>query len=173
MSDIQLVRQPSAHITDADKEAVRRVLFGVIDGLGDQAKKRWRRFWNGVLRMEAGEIVEIHTRKPRSGPFHRRHMAIETRVFEAQERIDSFNDFRMWLKVGAGFVTWRAGPRGGVFPIPRSIAFSELEEDEMREVHENMVAFLRTDHATHYLWPKLPAQQRDAAMEALLQEFDE
>ena len=26
MSDIQLVRQPSAHITDADKEAVRRAL---------------------------------------------------------------------------------------------------------------------------------------------------
>lgn len=173
MSEILLVRQQAAEIPEPDREAVRRVLFGVIDGLGDQGKKRWRRFMNGLLKLTPGEIVEIHTKKPRSGVFHRRHMLIESRVFDAQERIVEFEQFRLWLKLGAGFVDWMPGPKGGVFPVPKSIAYDKLEEDAFREFHENCIAFLRTPHACKYLWPKLPEQQRAQAIESVLEDFDE
>lgn len=155
MSDITLSRQDLADITEADRLAVRRVLFGVIDGLGEHNRKRWRRFMGTLLRLAPGELVDIKTHKARHGPFHRMPMLLETRVFEAQERIEAFDDFRLWLKVGAGFVTWAAGPRGGVFPVPRSIAFDKLEEDDMRQFHEDAVALLRTLHAIKYPWPKL------------------
>lgn len=172
MTDIVLVRQQPQPIAPADADAARRVLFGLVDGLGERGKKQWRRFVNGLMRLEPGEMVEIKTRKPRSGPFHRRHMAMEQAVFEAQERFEQFDPgFRDWLKVGAGFVTWWPGPKGGVFPVPKSIAYDQLEDDEMREFHEAVVAFLRTEHAARALFPHLRALDGMAAVERLLEGF--
>lgn len=173
MADITLVRQQPTEIADADKESARRVLFGIVDGLGERGRKQWRRFVNGLLRLEPGEMVEIHTRKARSGPFHRRHMALEQRVFEAQERFESFKGYRDWLKVGAGHCDWYPGPRGGVFPVPKSIAYDQLEEDEMREFHDATVDFLRTEHAGRTLWKHLSATQRIEQIEFLLAGFGE
>lgn len=173
MADIVLVRQ-EGEIPEADREAARRVIFGAIDGLGEVHRKRWRRFWNGLLRLEPGEMAEIKTRKPRSGPFHRRHMKLEQVFFESQERFDIFDPvFRDWLKVGAGHVIWCPGPKGGVFPVPQSIAYDQIEEDEMREFHEKVVAFLRTDHAAKTLWPHLSPTARIEMVEGLLASFGE
>lgn len=173
MAEIVLVRQQPEPIAPSDAEAARRVLFGMVDGLGEMGRKRWRRFVNGLMRLEPGEMVEIRTRKPRSGPFHRRHMALEQAVFEAQERFEQFNPgFRDWLKVGAGHVDWFPGPKGGVIPVPKSIAYDALEDDEMREFHEKVVAFLRTEHAARTLFPHLRALDGMAAVERVLGEFD-
>lgn len=174
MSDITLVRQPGAEIADEDREAARRVIFGIVDGLGDVGRKQWRRFWNGLFRMEAGEMVSITTRKARSGPFHRRHMAIETAVFEAQEKFTSFDKgFRDWLKVGAGHCEWFPGPKGGIFPIPKSISYTEMEEGDMREFHEASIAFLRTEYAQKTLWRHLSELQRSEMLETILKGFGE
>jgi hypothetical protein len=100
-------------------------------------------------------------------------MAMEQAVFESQERFDNFDQFRTWLKVGAGHVEWFPGPKGGVIPVPRSISYAKLEQDEMEKVHAAIVAFLRTPHAIKTLWPSLPDSQRDLAVEAVLTSFDE
>lgn len=173
MPEIALVKRGPIVLDDRDNSAVRRVLFEMIGGLGEMHQKRWARFWSGFLRAEPGEMVTITTTTKRSGPFHRRHMLIESRIFEAQERIPEFESFRLWLKIGAGFVDWMAGPKGGVVPVPKSISYSECEEGVMREFHENAIRFLREPHAIKFLWPKLPDAQRFDAMEALLAEFDE
>ncbi len=171
MSDISLVRQPGIVVTEAEKAAARKVLFGHVDGLGEQGQKQWRRLWNGLLKLEPGEIVEIRTHRERVGWFHRKHMVLETRVFEAQEKFENFEAFRTWLKVGAGFVDWYPGPKGGVIPVPRSISYAKLEQGEMEQVHIDMVAFLRTEHAAKTLWPKMPVAQRAGAIEAVLSNF--
>ena len=168
MAEIILVKQQPQPIAEADAEAARRVLFGAVDGLGERGKKQWRRFVNGLFRMEPGELVTVRTNKPRSGPFHRRHMSIEQRVFEAQEKFETFPAFRTWLKVGAGFVDWYPGPRGGVIPVPKSIAFDELEDDDMRQFHEDAIAFLRTEHAGRTLWRHLAEPARIEMIELLL-----
>lgn len=174
MADITLVRQETGAIAEADREAARRVFFGIVDGLGERGRKQWRRFVNGLMRLEPGEMVEIKTRKPRSGPFHRRHMVLETRLFESQERFTQFDPgFRGWLKVGAGFVDWYPGPKGGVFPVPKSIAYDQLEEDDMRQFHEDVVAFLRTAHAAKALWPHLSPTARIEMIEGILEGFGE
>lgn len=171
MAEILLVRQEQAEIPEADREIARRVLFGIIDGLGEQGRKQWRRFFNGVMKLSPGEIIEIRTHRERIGVYHRRHMLLEARVFEAQEKFEEFGTFRAWLKIGSGFVVWAAGPKGGVVPIPKSISYAKLEQDDMEKVHADMVAFLRTAHAAKTLWPKMPAAQRVTAVETLLAEF--
>jgi hypothetical protein len=173
MSEIVLVKQQPVEIPEPERAAARKVLFGLVDGLGEANKKTWRRFVNMLMRLEPGEMVEIKTHKARVGWFHRRHMALEQRVFEAQERVTDFKQFRLWLKLGAGFVDWMPGPKGGVFPVPRSIAYSELEEGDMRQFHDDAVQFLRSEHAGKYLWPKLPESQRTEAIEAVLAGFNE
>lgn len=171
MAEITLVRNEQQPVSEADRDAARRVLFGHVDGLGERARKQWRRFVNGLLKLEPGELATIQTHRERIGWFHRKHMVLETRVFEAQERFEEFEAFRAWLKVGSGFVDWYPGPKGGVIPVPRSISYSKLEQGEMEQVHADMCAFLRTEHAVKTLWPKLPAAQRFDAIEAVLAEF--
>lgn len=174
MPEIVIVRQEDMQVTEADKDATRRVIFGTVDGLGEINRKRWRRFWSTLMRMEPGETATIRTHKARSGPFHRRHMAMEQAVFEAQERFTDFErGFRDWLKVGAGHCVWFPGPRGGVFPVPKSISYAEMEEGEMRDFHESAVAFLRTEHAGKTLWPHLKPLQRTEMIETILRGFGE
>lgn len=172
MSDITLVKQDAADIPDCDKDAARRVLFGVVDGLGERGRKQWRRFFNSLMRLEPGEMIEIKTHKERSGPFHRRHFKIEQSVFEAQERFEHFDQYIYWIKVGAGWVTWAAGPSGGVVPIPRSISYAAAEQGVFMEFHERVVAFLRGPHAARYLWPHLK-DKADEMMNSILNGFNE
>jgi hypothetical protein len=171
--EILLSRQEGPPPSDDDKAAVRRVIFGIIHGLGDTNRKAWARFWNGVLRLEPGEVVEIRTHRERIGWYHRKHMAMEQRIFDEQERFEHFEQFRNWIKIGAGHVDWVPGPRGAVVPIPRSISYAKMDQGEMEAFHDAAVAFLREPHAAKVLWPKLPAQRREGAIEALLASFEE
>lgn len=100
-------------------------------------------------------------------------MVMETHVFRAQDRIKTFEQFRLWLKIGSGFVDWMAGPKGGVVPVPRSISYRKCDEDVMRQFHDDAIAFLRTAHATRYLWPHLNPAAGEQMIEAIFSEFDE
>src|SRR5438270_14073630 len=86
MAEIIITKHADAPIAQADRDAVRRVVFGAIDGLGEQNRKSWRRFWNRLLKLGQGELYTITTHQERLGWFHRKHMVMESRLFEAQER---------------------------------------------------------------------------------------
>jgi hypothetical protein len=172
--DIVLVRADTAPISEADREAARRVLFGQVDGLSEQHRKSWRRMWAWFLnKAEPGEMLELKTHRERLGWYHRKHMLMEARVFNAQERFTVVEQFRNWLKVGAGHCDWCPGPKGGVIPVPRSIEYARMGQDEMEIFHANVVEFLRTPHAIKTLWPKMPEHQRELAVEAVLTGLNE
>jgi len=173
MSEITIMRTDkpwplAAMILDALKD----FLFGVIDGFNRDDKRAWRRIWKRIKGMEAGEMLVVDIRMPRSGPYHRRHMAIEQQVFDAQERFQNFDQFRYWLKVGAGWVDWCAGPKGGVVPVPKSISYAKADQEEFTRYHEAVVEFLRGPHAAKFLWKHLGDQAPDM-IDSILGEFDE
>jgi len=173
MPEITLVRQERVDLPEADREAARRVIFGVVDGLGEKGRKQWRRLWSRIFHLEPGEMMEIATIQPRLGWYHRKHMALEQAVFEAQERFEEFESFRTWLKVGAAHVDWFPGPKGGVIPVPRSISYAKMEQGAMEQFHNDVVAFLRTEHAGRTLWKHLTERQRIDMIEGVLGEFNE
>lgn len=173
MTDITLVKRADLQLSDDQRATLRLALFEMVDGLSESDQKSWRRFWNWITRAGIGELFSIETWTARHGGFHRRHMVLETKVFQAQERIRSFEQFRIWLKLGAGFVDWMAGPRGGVVPVPRSISYKKCDEDAMRQFHVDAIEFLRTEHACRYLWPALIPAAAEQAIETILQEFGE
>jgi hypothetical protein len=172
MSEIVLSKQTDLELTDQQREILRTTLFGMIDGLSESDKKSWRRFWTWIMKAGSGEMFSIETWTPRNSKFHRMHMVMETSVFKSQERIKSFEQFRIWLKIGAGFVDWMAGPKGGVVPVPRSISYKKCDENKMRQFHDDAVAFLRTEHAQHYLWPHLTPFMAEQSMEIILTSFE-
>jgi len=170
VSTINVIR--TAQALPENLDAARELLFGSIDGFNRDDKKAWRSFWKRLIGMEPGEMAVIEARMPRSGPYHRRHMKIEQSVFDAQERFTDFESLRYWLKVGAAWVTWAAGPKGGVVPIPKSISYAKADEAEFRKYHEQVVMFLRGEHAARYLWPHLGEGAHDM-MNTILEGFDE
>lgn len=173
MAEITLVRQHDTKITQEEKDIATRVMLGKVDGLGEKGRKQWRGFLNRLFKLEPGEMVDIKTHQERIGWYHRKHMALEQAVFDAQERFELFDAFRTWLKVGSGFVDWYPGPKGGVIPVPRSISYSKLEQLDMEKVHKDMVAFLRTGHAQKTLWAHLNEVGRVEMLETILKEFGE
>ena len=152
-------------------DAVRGFLFGVVDGFREPDRKFWRKFWKRVTTMEPGEFFDVEIVFPRSGPYHRRHMAIEAAVFDAQERFEDFEQFRNWVKVGAGWVDWCAGPKGGVVPIPRSISYAKADQDEFERFHLAVMIFFRGPHAAPFLWKHLGKQGSAEMMNSILEGF--
>lgn len=172
MAQALILRDRSIEVTPAEREVATKVLEQAIRGVDEKNHSRWRRFLRHVFGMEDGEIAEIGTRIPRSGAFHRYHMALEQAVFDAQEKFEHFEQFRNWLKVGAGFCDWVAGPKGGVIPCPKSISYADLDDQAMRDFHNDMLAFLRGPHAAPYLWRHLGADKAAEMMEAILSGFE-
>lgn len=172
MPEITLARQAHRTMDDATRAAAREAIFGVVDGIGDEDRRKWRRFFNRLLKLEPGEIVRVVTRQERIGKFHRLHMALEARVFDAQERFDNFDRFRDWLKIGAGHVEWAPGPKGGVVPLPRSIAYAEMEQGDFEEFHRQVVNFLLTPRVAKFLWPNAAEQSARDGLADILAEFE-
>lgn len=169
---IALVKQTDAQLSDDDKVVMRRFLFEHLSGATDKDTRAWSRFCRAMDQAAQGEYFMVDLQRQRDGVFHRKHMGLISKVFKAQERIEDFEAYRLWLKLGSGFVTWMPGPKGGVFPVPRSINFNTCSEEDMREFHEGVVAFLRTPHALKYLWPSADPAAAELGLEAILMQYE-
>ena len=172
MAKIAIIRTDHAMPDAKSLDAARALLFGAIDGFSREDKSAWRRFWKRLLRLEPGEMAQAEMVFPRSGPFHRRHMKIEQSVFDAQERFNDFEMFRDWLKIGAAWVLWVPGAKGGIVPLPRSVSYAKADQAEFEAFHRAVVEFLRGPHAAPYLWKHLGGKSHEM-MAAILNEFNE
>ena len=155
MSRFTIQRTTTALPDERGLEGARALLFKALDGFGQDDRKAWRRLWKSLINLSPGETLEVSMVFPRSGPFHRRHMALEHKVFDAQEKFDDREAFRTWLKVGAGWVIWAPGQQGELIPVPKSISYAAADEEEFRRYHEAVVRFLMGPHAAVFLWPHL------------------
>ena len=173
MAKITIVRNDVPKPPESFLSIIREFLFGFIDGFSKDDKPKWRRAWKTIINLEPGEMMVIEIIKPRSGPFHRRHMKIEQTVFDSQERFMHFEKFRDWLKIGAGHCELVPGPKGAIVPIPNSIDYASIDDEDFRTFHENTIRFLRGGHAAKVLWPHLKNGKGDEMMDAVLNEFGE
>ena len=160
---------PLRFLPDTERDVIRRFLFDHVRGMAKQDDKRWRRLWGRLWKAEPGEGFQLYVEEERSGPFHKRHRVILEKLFASQERFRHIDALHDWMKVGAYFVTWEEGKTGKPIPKPRSTAFPECSEDEMREAHAAMVDYLHTERAMRYLWKNLKPALRQGMLDAVLQ----
>jgi len=164
---------PLMHLPPAEREIVSRFLFQTMQGLDEQHTRRWRRMWS---RVAQGEILQLYPVVARSLSFHRRHMAIERRLFENQDGFPPTKAgeqaFRFWLKTGAAHGRYELVD-GDLKFIPSSLSYDETSDDEMREFHEAAMEFLSTPRALRRLWPAVKPAQRLEMLETLLRKPEE
>lgn len=170
--EIVIVKQTDRQMTEAEAVVVRRFLFEYIDGLNINDKRAWRRFCGSLNSAVNGECFSIKIWRQRSGKFHRRHMKIESLIFESQETFEDFRIFRQWVKLGAGFVDYVPNENGELIPIPKSINFDDCSEDDMQQFHVDAMRFFRTSHAQHILWPVVSESIAELSMVSILDLFE-
>lgn len=169
---IVVIKQTDATLSEADAVVVRRFLFEFFAGATDKDTRAWYRFWRAMNESGSGEYFSFKLERQRQNWRHKKHMGMISKVFDAQERFTDFEQYRLWLKVGSGFVDWCGGPKGGVFPVPKSISFDKCSEDEFIEFHDNVCTFLRTEHAAKYLFPNSPIFLAEAGIEEILSKYE-
>lgn len=158
-------------ITPKEAEQLALLLTTKFTGASEKDTKGWRRFLPWMLTKEIGEIFEINIKRIRHGKFHRKHMLLEQTVFDAQERFTDFDRFRDWLKIGAGFVAWVPGAKGGIVPLPKSIAYDKCDQEEYEDFHGAVIDFFLSEHCQKYLWRHLAPSQRAEMMDTLIGRF--
>jgi len=172
MSRVTIIRTSDLPPAESMLEQVRRFLFGLFDGWSRTDKQGWRKIWKRLMDLEPGEFAVIEFVIPRSSPYHRRHFAILNAVFDAQERFTDFDMFRDWLKIGAAWVVWVPGAKGGIVPLPKSISYAKADQTEFEDFHKKVIDFLRGQHAAPYLWKHL-GNDAHWMMDTILSEFNE
>lgn len=93
-------------------------------------------------------------------------------LFDNQEQFAEPEDLRKWIEVGPGHCKFVPGPKGRLVALPLSIAYDSLDDAEFYELHMKVLAFLRTQHATRFLWPEINDIAALAAVNSILQEFE-
>lgn len=150
---------------------VTRDQTGKLAGFGERDKPAWGKFIAAMRDLKPGELMTVSHWFPRSGPFHRRHFAMLAAVYEAQEQFDDIEMFRAWVQVGAGHVRFVPGPTGRMVALPESVAWHKLDEAEFEAHHAKVIAFLRSPHATSFLWPHLSPADQSQMIESVLGDF--
>lgn len=158
-------------LTPAQGEQLSMILSNKFTGSSEKDTKGWLKFPKWLMKREIGEIFEFSIKRIRHGKFHRKHMLLEQTVFDAQERFTDFDKFRDWLKIGAGFCTWVPGARGGIVPLPKSIAYDKCEQEEYEDFHGAVIDFFLTEHCQKFLWRHLAPSQRAEMMDTLIGSF--
>lgn len=129
-------------------DGARALLFGALDGFGEDSMRAWRKFWGRLFRMQPGELVQVEMAFARNPRFHRKMFALLKIGFDAWEPElehngqpveKNFDQFREDAIICAGFYTQTWNLDGVLTVRPRSIAFANMDDAEFEQVY-NAVA---------------------------------
>jgi hypothetical protein len=153
---------------------LRNLITEWLVGMDARMQKRWLRLWKDLERAEPGEGFQLYRAEARSGPYHRMHRAMLTRLFEQQDEYDDEDAVHDWFKFKCYFVEWTEGPiTGRPIPTPRSTNFDDCSEDEIREFHNRMVDKLHEPDTQAHFWPMKTLPERAETVEFILKDPDE
>lgn len=133
---------------------------GRLAGLGEKNQKRYAKWCSMVRALEPGETLSFSWKHPRSRRHHAFFFCKLRELFDRQERFDDDDRMLDWLLVGIGFCDLVPGRDGTPCALPRTINWTECDEQTFTEVARGIEDFMWTDYAQDFLWPHLSAAQR-------------
>lgn len=137
---------------------------GKLEGHGWADKRAYKRFKKRLALLEPDDTLEFTWRTARCPAYHRAHFAMLRAVFDNQETFEGDYEFRKWGEMGAGHCSWVPGPDKVMVPIPKSIDYMTLDDEEFRELNTAVKNFLRSPRGLATLWPHV---KMDVAWETL------
>jgi hypothetical protein len=159
MSRFTITRTQMAMPDEKQLEGARALLFGTLDGFGEDGKKAWRRLWKRLVNLEPGELCEVQTVVPRNPRFHRKFFALLNIGFDAWEPAmahqgitveKNFDQFREEVIILAGHYvqTWTLA--GEMRLRAKSISFSSMDDEEFEKVYNSVANVLLSKILTTY-----------------------
>lgn len=145
---------------------------GRLVGLGEKDKTAYAKLKKILTELEQGSCLTMSYWFPRSAKMHGYHFAMLSAVWDTSEQFPELDDFRLWCQVGAGHVHFVPGPAGKMVALPKSIAWAAMDDQEFIAHHRKVVAFLRSQQATRFLWPSMSDQEAGELMNGILAEFE-
>lgn len=145
---------------------------GRLEGFGEKGQRAYAKWRNKVENMEVGETLQFSWKQPRSPRFHRMFFGMLGVLFDQQEQFADVDQLRAWLTVGAGYCEFVPGPKGRMVALPKSIAWTSMDDNEFRELVVAVWQFIRTEHAQRFLWPHLEPIKTEETVEMLLAGFE-
>lgn len=133
--------------SDTALAGARAVLFGVVDGMGAEHQRAWKRFWRNIFALEPGEMAQVNLVFPRNSRFHRKFFALLTLGFDAWEPprqrktyrgmpvVKNFDRFREDMLIAAGFYTQTFGLNGRFKLVAQSISFAKMDDLAFERVY--------------------------------------
>lgn len=151
MAEITLVKQMPLALSEAESAVLRRVMFGCMDGMAEQDKKGWRRFWNSVMKSEVGEMFRFTTKFQRNGRFHRKMFVLlnlgyevwapprKHRTYKGFELQKNFDQFREDIVIAAGFFERTFDMKGRMKLRAKSLSYAKMDDDEFGQVYNKVL----------------------------------
>lgn len=137
--------------------ALRIWLTECFKGASEADDKAWRRFWNRMKRLDAGEITFLDFIIPRNGKLHRKFFALLDVGFDAWEpkrkrksykgraMTKNREQFREDVIIAAGFYEQTFNLKGEMVLRAKSIKFAKMGNDEFEELYSAVVDVLLAD----------------------------
>lgn len=86
----------------------------------------------GKLKLNEEYLCEV--KQPRNLKFHRKFFALLQLVFNNQEKIDNFEDFRAIIIMKAGFYR-QIETEKGIIWLPKSISFAKMSAENFENLY--------------------------------------
>lgn len=106
-------------------------------------------------KIAVGNIVKCKVTMPRNLEFHRKFFAMIRETFDLQDTFDNIEHWRAVCLTGAGHCDFVPGRNGEMVAIPKSIAFSKLDETEFTVLYDKVIDFIGRrylpDHYGHLI----------------------
>ena len=119
---------------------MKAVLISTANGLRGSTPtdhEAWEKFKRKLKTMKPGTWLRFDWSRPRNGPHHRKLMALLSLVSENSEVYDTTEKALIAVKLAAGYFDPAIDPRTGeIIPIPKSISFDAMDQDEFDIFYE-------------------------------------
>lgn len=89
--------------------------------------------WESSKRIKVGtEVYAIQARNPQ---FHRKYFALLKIGFENQDTYNDLEIYRQVIVIKAGYVHWVEGKDGHSYPLPQSISFEKMKQENFEKLY--------------------------------------
>lgn len=162
MSRIDIVRTDVALPDERSLESVRTFLFRCLDGLNQDDKRGWRKFWKRITSMEPGECSIVEVVIPRNSKFHRKFFSMlnfafdswdpgrKRKTYKGKEVSKNFERFRKDVLIIAGFYEQTFDLRGRMTLEAQSISFANMDDAEFERVYSAVASVILERVLTGY-----------------------
>ena len=90
-------------------------------------------------KVKIGDEVLVDYKAKRNTQFHKKGFALLNLVFQNQDRYTNLEDLRVEFRLKAGCYTEHISMSGIIVYIPKSMAFSEMCDNEFNELYSKFI----------------------------------